>query len=262
MKNAKVVEQFQRDGFVNGGKVLDDSTVELLRRELTRVIAEKDRTDVPQPVSLRNLTGNDNRPVWQVLNIWQASEPFRALLSHVAICEMAGDLLPARQLRVWHDQIQYKPAETGGVNMFHQDSPKWRTLTPKTTQLSAWIALDDVDESNGCMSMVAGSHRWGNKIDFLNTLTDFNDLPETFDGQRVDVRLCPVRKGHVHFHHALTWHGSHANTSGRPRRAIAIHYMSEETQYVASGDHAMKSFVEVADGARLEGAFFPLVWER
>ena len=53
-----------------------------------------------------------------------------------------------------------------------------------------------------------------------------------------------------------------ANTSGRPRRAIAIHYMNEDTRYVESGDHPMKAFVEVADGARLEGSRFPLVWER
>jgi phytanoyl-CoA hydroxylase len=78
----------------------------------------------------------------------------------------------------------------------------------------------------------------------------------------VEVRSCPVRKGEVHYHHALAWHGSPANTSGRHRRAIALHYMTEETRYVASGDHLMKRFVEVADGEVLQGAHFPLVWER
>jgi hypothetical protein len=38
--------------------------------------------------------------------------------------------------------------------------------------------------------------------------------------------------------------------------------MTEETRYVASGDHLMKRFVEVADGEVLQGAHFPLVWER
>ena len=33
----------------------------------------------------------------------------------------------------------------------------------------------------------------------------------------------PVRRGEVHFHHSLTWHGSADNTSGRERRAHAIH---------------------------------------
>jgi len=69
-------------------------------------------------------------------------------------------------------------------------------------------------------------------------------------------------QGEVHYHHSLTWHGSHANKSGRHRRAIALHYMTEETHYVASGDHPMKEFVTVADGELLQGEHFPLVWER
>ena len=73
---------------------------------------------------------------------------------------------------------------------------------------------------------------------------------------------CPVKKGEVHYHHALTWHGSHANTSGRPRRAIALHYMTGDTRYVASGEHPMKPFVEVGDGEVLQGETFPLVREK
>ena len=76
------------------------------------------------------------------------------------------------------------------------------------------------------------------------------------------MKLCPVRKGEVHFHHSLTWHGSHANTSGRPRRALAIHYMTEETRYNAAGTHLMQKFATVADGQMLEGDHFPLVWSK
>jgi ectoine hydroxylase-related dioxygenase (phytanoyl-CoA dioxygenase family) len=87
-------------------------------------------------------------------------------------------------------------------------------------------------------------------------------MPDEFQGHPVEVRLCPVRKGEVHFHHALTWHGSHANTSARPRRAIAIHFMLQNTRYVASGEHVMKPFVEVEDGEILKGEHFPLVYQR
>src|SRR5207248_1136185 len=123
--------------------------------------------------------------------------------------------------------IQYKPAAIGGVNMWHQDSPYWPILTPKDVQLTAWVALDDADAENGCMSMVPGSHRWGDRISALHALKDFNAMPELFEGKKLEVRLCPVEKGAVHFHHPLTWHGSQANTSGRPRRAIALHFMTE-----------------------------------
>jgi ectoine hydroxylase-related dioxygenase (phytanoyl-CoA dioxygenase family) len=85
-------------------------------------------------------------------------------------------------------------------------------------------------------------------------------MPGEFDGHPINVVRCPVQKGEVHYHHALTWHGSHANTSGRPRRAIALHYMTQDTRYVASGQHVMKSYVEVEDGALLQGKYFPKVY--
>jgi ectoine hydroxylase-related dioxygenase (phytanoyl-CoA dioxygenase family) len=72
--------------------------------------------------------------------------------------------------------------------------------------------------------------------------------------------MCPVRKGHVHFHHSLTWHGSGTNHSSRPRRAIGIHFMTEHTTYDARGSHLMKAFISVPDGAQIQGDAFPLVW--
>lgn len=253
------VQQFRQNGYLNGGKVLDDETVETLRAEILRVIDERDKAGVAQPLLLRNLSGNDSAPVWQIVNIWQASEPFRRLLYNADIVSGAAQLAGADELRIWHDQIQYKPAKIGGVNHWHQDAPYWPILTPMT-QVTAWVALDDVDESNGCMSMVPGSHRWGNEIKFLESLKTYTDMPDTFNGHPIQQVTCAVKKGEVHYHHALTWHGSHANTSGRPRRAIALHYMPGETRYVAAGNHVMKPFVTVQDGAKLEGDAFPQVY--
>ena len=94
----------------------------------------------------------------------------------------------------------------------------------------------------------------------LAKLKEFADMPCEFDGHEIEVRTCPVRKGEVHYHHALTWHGSNTNHSGRPRRAIALHFMTNETRFVASGDHVMKPFVHVADGDMMSGEHFPLVY--
>lgn len=91
----------------------------------------------------------------------------------------------------------------------------------------------------------------GDVMGFLGNLPRFEAMPAAWQGHAVEVRSCPVRKGEVHYHHALVWHGSPANTSARERRAIALHYMTGETRYV-----------EVAGGEVLEGGHFPLVWER
>ena len=86
-------------------------------------------------------------------------------------------------------------------------------------------------------------------------------MHDYFEDNKLSVELCPVPKGHVHFHHALTWHGSHDNASDEARRAIAVHYMTNETVFYETGNHLMKQFVNVKDGDKLEGDHFPVVME-
>jgi ectoine hydroxylase-related dioxygenase (phytanoyl-CoA dioxygenase family) len=256
------IAEFKSQGYLRGATVIDDAQVEILRAEVERVIVDRNRTDIPQPVLCHNFTGNETAPVWQIVNIWEASDAYRELIRNETICEEMAQLTGANELRIWHDQIQYKPASKGGVNMWHQDAPLWPIIAPMT-EVTAWVALDDVDVDNGCMSMVPGSHLWGDHMNYLATWKDFvKDVPKTFEGHDVVVRKCPVKKGEVHYHHSLTWHGSHANTSGRPRRAIALHFMTGETHYVESGAHVMKPLVTVKDGEILQGEHFPLVWSR
>lgn len=257
MLTLEEIEKFQADGYLKGKEVIGDEEVEVLRAELLRVIDDREGAG-KQPVLLRNL-GKDDAPVWQIVNIWEASGPFFHLIHNPIIIEEMAQLTGAKTLRIWHDQIQYKPATTGGVNMWHQDAPLWPILAPMT-EVTAWVALDDVDEENGCMSMVPGSHLWGNHMNVLAQFPSFDAVPGEFEGHAVTVRTCPVRKGEVHYHHALTWHGSNSNRSARPRRAIALHFMTNATRFVASGDHVMKPFVEVGDGDVMAGEHFPLVY--
>lgn len=268
MLTSQQLQDFHNNGFVKGSRVLTDEQVEVLRAETLRVIEDHTQGTVRerQPVQTANLSGNPETPVWQIVNIWEGSQAFEDLLVHnssllTEVAQLMQAEMNAQEIRLFHDQIQYKPAQTGGVNMWHQDSPYWPILQPKDVQLTAWVALDDVDEENGCMSMVPGSQRWGDKVAFLHTLKDFGAMPDSFEEHPVAVKTCPVEKGVVHFHHPLTWHGSGANKSGRPRRAIALHFMTEKAVYDAERVHCMKPFVESAPNETVAGAHFPLVWQ-
>lgn len=260
MLTSEQIEQYRRSGFVNGGPVLDEATVEVLQAEVLRVIADRENPQAAQPVRLANLSGDAERPIWQIVNIWKASPAFQALVLNPKIAEMAAELTGAKELRIWHDQIQYKPKEQGGRLHWHQDSPLWTTLQPKDAQITAWVALDDAEADNGCMYMIPGSHQWGNQQKELDKLPQGGQLPEEFEGHPLHFIMCPVKKGHVHFHHSLTWHGSGQNHSARPRRAIAIHLMAERTTYDAGGNHIMQPFITVQSGEQLKGDAFPLVW--
>lgn len=270
MLSSAQIETFHRQGFIKGSRFLSEAQADTLCDEVLRVIADSqnDTQHGRQPVRVSNLSGNADSPVWQIVNIWEGSQAFEDLVHHPVLAEEAGQIMSAmmdaHEIRLFHDQIQYKPAQKGGVNMWHQDSPYWPILQPKDVQLTCWVALDDADVDNGCMSMVPGSHLWGNQIGFLHTLKTFDAMPDCFEDHDVKVVPCPVERGAVHFHHPLTWHGSPANTSGRPRRAIALHFMTERAVYDATKRdmHPMGQFVEVGDGQRVEGEHFPLVWSR
>ena len=255
------VARFHTEGFLNAGRVISDEEADLLAAEVLRVIELRAEKRLPQPVLLHQF-GNKETPIWQIVNICDASPPFMKLVHNRLVAEAAQQVLGADEVRLWHDQIQYKVAQKGGVNHWHQDSPYWPSLAPKDQQVTCWIALDDADADNGCMSMVPGSHAWGNRIKYLESIKDFAAMPTEHEGQAVKVQLAPVKKGHLHMHHSLTWHGSGPNTSGRPRRAIALHYMNERTVYVKGGGHCMEPFIGVPDGAKIEGVRFPLVARR
>ncbi len=279
------IEQFGEDGFLNGGPLLEDAELDELRGELQRILDIGPSGFQPgekQPVLFRDLAAGGYKtengggnvsptPVWQIINIWEASGAFERLLYHPAIVKAISQLTGQADLMVWHDQIQYKPPDQGGATHWHQDAPAWPVIRPMTP-VSAWIPMDDADEENGCMWMVPGSHRWGAQSEFLRTkrelkgLSEFSDLkgftpPNDAPIQTVKPRPWPVRQGEVSFHHSVTWHGSPVNRSPRPRRAIAIHFMTGEARFNAGGDHPMKQFIDLEDGEPMSkaGEHFPVV---
>ncbi|MCZ7646429.1 MAG: phytanoyl-CoA dioxygenase family protein [Planctomycetota bacterium] len=264
------LDQFHLRGFAKGARVLDDHQIEKLREEMQLVMEGKSKE---KPVLNRNLLGGSSeygpqanpgqKVVVQIVNIWEASPAFLELCKNPEITATVSRLCNhAETLRIWHDQIQYKPPGVGGPTGWHQDFPAWPILQPADL-ISAWVALDDAEIDNGCMWMVPGSHRWG-KVP-IRTGEDFQPVFEQAlvpDGVETKAEPMPVKKGEVAFHHCMTWHGSPANKTSRPRRAFAIHYMPGYTIYAPTRPHPVEKHVAVKPGEVLQGEKFPVVYER
>jgi len=261
MLTQEQIDFFDRNGYLKVGRVLDDAQVEVLRERLDLVMAEQ---SAGRPEIYRNLAGgglNADAVVVQIVNIWQADDAYRALMSHPEITAMTAALTRSETLRVWHDQIQYKPPRVGTSTRWHQDFPAWPNIYPGD-MVTAWVALDDVTIETGCLRFVPGSHHWGVHRG-LGTAEDFApkyDAAQLPEGSEIRVECVEVMKGECNFHHCLTWHGSAANPTDRPRRAIAIHYMPAHIRYTAAGNHPMKARVTVEEGAILQGEYFPEVY--
>jgi ectoine hydroxylase-related dioxygenase (phytanoyl-CoA dioxygenase family) len=261
LSDAQVVE-FREQGLLLGPRVYDDVDADALRARLEDVMEGR---SAAKPECLRNMLGDSEQVVIQIVNIWEADDLFRAHAYNPDICEMVAQLIGHPVLRIWHDQVQYKPPRIGGPTNWHQDHPYWPIIQPADL-VSAWVALDDATVENGCMWMVPRSHRWGpHKGGTIgsdpSTFAPMPDLSLLPPDAEVSPVPCEVQKGQVMFHHCLTWHGSPPNRSERGRPAIAVHYMPGYTRYEPNRTHLMEHRVTVQPGEPLAGEYFPTVWD-
>ncbi|MDF2959583.1 MAG: phytanoyl-CoA dioxygenase [Paenibacillus sp.] len=265
------LKEFDKCGFIKGDVILSDEEVERLREELDLVMNGQ---SVKKPVLNRNLLDGNSEygmsmskkeTVVQIVNIWMASDAFFQHAANTRLCEEVAQLCRTDTLRIWHDQIQYKPPVTGGPTHWHQDHPAWPIIQPADL-VSAWVALDDATIDNGCMWMVPGSHKWGNHQKYMASTPDFmpyHKQPELLpEGASTEAVPFEIKKGQVGYHHCLTWHGSPHNRSERKRRAIAVHYMPGHTRYEPTGKHPMEPHIEVKPGEIIQGDSFPLVYRK
>lgn len=125
------------------------------------------------------------------------------------------------------DQLFMKPPKFGSAKPYHQDNFYFK-CDPADHVITAWIALDDVDEINGCMRYIDGSHK-GPVLPHTPIPGEEHNLAPSWD--LIDLAkesLAPVKKGGVVFHHSVTLHTSHRNESDRWRRGYATHWVTPD----------------------------------
>lgn len=101
---------------------------------------------------------------------------------------------------------------------WHQDLAYFPEGSPATF-ITAWMPMVAVDAGNGCMQVLAGSHRRG--LTPHRQESDeaaFLSLPPPPPGP--DLITCAMQPGDVLFMHHLVWHASGPNTSSGIRWSI------------------------------------------
>ncbi|HCL28232.1 MAG TPA: hypothetical protein DIC52_07330 [Candidatus Latescibacteria bacterium] len=148
---------------------------------------------------------------------------------------LTGALLAGEDVRLWHDQLLYKPPsppEAPQAVGWHTDFGYWRTCS-SAQMLTAWVAFTDMDEKIGTISFVDGSNHWPEN-DHLNFFSsDLDGLEKQFQTGGAPVVKSPavMKRGQVTFHHCKTIHGSAPNVTAEPRRSIALHLQPVSNQY-------------------------------
>ena len=91
------------------------------------------------------------------------SEAVYDLCMHPAVLDVVESLLGSGEITMNGDYwVRPKlPQEQLTTLPWHQDSDYYGAQTEPLHILSLWIPLVDVDEKNGCMQFISGSHKWG-----------------------------------------------------------------------------------------------------
>jgi len=99
--------------------------------------------------------------------------------------------------------------------------------------VTIWLAIDDVDEENGPMTVIPGSHLHG-QIPFENsTKAERNVLgqsvhdPHRWGGDPVPFVM---KAGQISMHTDLLLHGSEPNVSDRRRCGLTIRYLPPDVR--------------------------------
>ncbi len=264
------IDFYEENGFWTGPKILDDDVIAELRNELERVFT--DGRDFPNYGWQGPRVYDLNSPrIRQYTNGWWINEAVRRAIHTPSIGYTGARLMGTTEVRVWHDQVLWKPsaAETdedfneGNVG-WHQDYAHWQ-CSNSTNMCTAWIALQDIEISMGPMRFVKGSHKWG-LFEDANTFgqKDLESLKAKFSDER-DWQEEPVllKAGHASFHHALTFHGSGRNSSSAPRLSLVMHMMPKGCGFKSNGRHHLCATLlgpDVAEGTPFDGKFFPKIW--
>jgi hypothetical protein len=252
------ISAFERDGFLTGVPVLDPDQVEALAAELEPLLDPAHPSSHLFHERHLNESSDPDQVLFHALGAWRISPVFHDLLWNPALTVPASQLL-GEAVRFWHDQLFVKPAHHGGIVAWHQDYSYW-TRTEPMAHLTCWIPLDDVDEENGCLQYVPGSHLW-RLLPITGLASDMNAIDSVLtEEERKAFHPVPVvlRRGEASFHHPLTVHGSFANRSARRRRAIALNFCADGTRS-ASDEPLLEGVPVIPRGQPLGGRFFPLL---
>lgn len=161
------------------------------------------------------------------------------LVRYPMIGATAARLSGARGIRLWHDQLLYKPVNRPGTKAnvgWHTDRQYWQCCT-STEMLTAWVAFHDVTPEGGSVGFFDGSHTWDiSNLDFFSQDLDGMESSARKQGFSVNIRPTTMKRGQVSFHHCRTVHGSGPNRSTEPRRSIAIHLQPTTNQPQVNAD--------------------------
>jgi non-haem Fe2+, alpha-ketoglutarate-dependent halogenase len=173
------------------------------------------------------------------------------LATHPVILDYVEDLLGPNFV-CWGTHFFIKLSGDPKVVPWHQDA-SFGPWTPART-VTAWLAIDDVDEQNAAVKFIPGTQRLGPlnwHIPEGSAVLDqeLGDIEQLTDASGVVVNS--LRAGEISLHADMIAHSSDANVSDRRRAGLTLRYCPVSVR--STGDEAWQKQSIVCRGTDPDG---------
>ena len=225
--NGKQLKDYNDNGFVSPINVLSLEEAAEIKKEIEYI-------EKKWPNELIGLGRN---------NVHYISPIFDQVCHNFKILDAVESII-GKDILVGGTTLFIKDPDKKGFVSWHQDA-KYIGFEPYNW-VTAWLAITDANEENGCMRMWSGSHKEKIK-DHKDTYDENNLLTRGQTVQNVPIeKTTPniLKAGQLSLHHPMIVHGSGANKSNQRRIGFVIQsYIGANVDQVLG-----KIFVQQARG--------------
>lgn len=224
--NEQLQKKFREDGFIFLPGFLNEEKVKQIHFHLEKLIKEKVPAMPPEHTFYEDK--DDPSTLKQLQTLFSYDRFFHEMMFDSRFEKLAAVLL---QDNVTGKNMQYfnKPPGIGKPTPPHQDG--YYFMLEPNEAVTMWLGLENVDEENGCVRYVAGSHLKGVRPHSKTTTLGFSQGITDY-GQKDDQEVWfNTKPGDLLVHHALTIHRADGNSSlNRTRKALGFIYYAEKAK--------------------------------
>ena len=223
----KQINQYNKNGYIAPIDIFSLEQVKKIREEIEKV-------EKKWPDEINGLNRN---------NIHYYSPIFDKIVHNSKILDVVEKFIGPNILAAGTVLFLKEPENKGFIS-WHQDGiyQGWKPCN----SITAWLAITDVNEENGCMRMWSGSHK-DNFKEHKDTFDKDNLLTRGQTIENVPVKdTVPIilRPGQLSIHHPMIVHGSGPNFSKTRRIGFAIQsYIGTNVEQILG-----KTYVQLARG--------------
>lgn len=211
--------------------------------------------------------------------LWTVDKEFRDYIFETPVAAAVGRLMQSSKVNLFYDHLLVKEPGTKAETHWHQDCNFWPFEGKQIC--SVWAPLDSVDETNGALEFVRGSHEWYDRpMSRVALFGNRDGQPEDVDDEdaeavdaappqpdieanrdKYDILRWRLEPGDVLIFAAMTLHYAPPNLTDGRRRALSTRWLGDDVRFRRK--KKMLQMIKdpgLSDGEVPDCDLFPTIW--